>query len=185
MDRRQKRTRDEVYAALAKLLSKENYSSISVKEIIDAANIGRSTFYQHFETKDDLLNQTADELFNHVFITHGAGENHEHSESLTLKEQLAHFAYHVQNNPLYYELLTSSSSSFFFDHLKKRLIPYFGDSLHFKDHSLPRDFLVESSVSSFLTILSYWLKDGMKESPEALENYFEATLGPILEQESK
>lgn len=180
MDRRQKRTRTEVYAAFAKLLHQEPYSAITVKEIIDAANIGRSTFYQHFATKDDLLNGIADDLFDHVFITHGLGESHEHSESLTLKEQLAHFAYHVKNNPLYAELLTSSSSSFFFGHLKNRLIPYFGDSLRFKDESIPRDFLIEHAVSSFLTILEYWIQKGMKETPEELERYFGATLGTIL-----
>jgi AcrR family transcriptional regulator len=180
MDRRQQKTRNLVYQAFAKLLHQESYSSITVKEIIDAANIGRSTFYQHFEDKEDLLNQIADDLFNHVFITHGEGESHEHSESLTLKEQLAHFAYHLKNNPLYFDLLTSPASSFFFDHIKKRLIPYFRNSLAFKNKKIPREFLVESAVTSFLSILGYWLKDKMKESPEELESYFEATLGPIL-----
>jgi AcrR family transcriptional regulator len=180
MDRRQKRTRDDIYAAFAKLLSKEPYSTITVKEIIDLANVGRSTFYSHFETKDDLLASISDDLFEHVFITQGKGESHAHSDSTTLKEQLAHFAYHAKTNPLYNELLTSSSSSLFYDHLKKRLLAFLGDELHFKNDSIPRSFLSESVVSSFLNILSYWLNDGMKESPEELEAYFEATIGPIL-----
>lgn len=180
MDRRQSKTKQAIYGAFAKLLSEESYSTITVKEIIDLANVGRSTFYSHFETKDDLLAAISDDLFNHVFIIQGKGENHEHSESCTLKEQLAHFAYHAKTNPFYNELLTSSSSSLFYDHLKKRLIAYLGDELHFKNTSVPRAFLAESVVSGFLNILSYWLKDGMKESPEELESYFEATLGPLL-----
>jgi AcrR family transcriptional regulator len=180
MDRRQKKTREAIYSAFAKLLSKESYSSITVKEIIDGADIGRSTFYAHFETKDDLLAGISDDLFNHVFITQGKGESHAHSESATLKEQLAHFAFHVKNNPLYNELLTSSSSSLFYDHLKKRLIAFSGHELHFKDQATSEAFLVEFVVSGFLNILSYWLHDGMKESPEELEAYFEATIGPIL-----
>jgi hypothetical protein len=35
-------------------------------------------------------------------------------------------------------------------------------------------------VSGCLNIVSYWLNDGMKESPEELEAYFETTIGPIL-----
>lgn len=180
MDRRQKRTRDAIYSAFAKLLLKKNYSEITVKEIIDEANIGRSTFYSHFETKDALLSTVADDLFEHVFIIQGKGEEHEYSESVTLKEQLAHFAYHVKNISLYHELLNSSASSFFYDHLKQHLLVYFGDKLSFKNTAIPRAFLAESVVSSFLNILSYWLKDGMKESLEELEAYFDATVTPLL-----
>jgi AcrR family transcriptional regulator len=180
MDRRQKRTRDSLYSAFGKLLSQEPYSAITVKEIIDLANVGRSTFYAHFETKDDLLASLSNDLFEHVFIIQGKGESHEHSESTTLKEQLAHFAYHAKTNPLYNELLTSSSSALFYDDLKKRLITYFGDQLHFKNTAIPHSFLSESVVSGFLNIVSYWLNDGMKESPEELEAYFETTIGPIL-----
>jgi len=180
MDRRQKRTRDAIYAAFGKLLSEESYASITVKEIIDEANVGRSTFYSHFETKDDLLNAISDDLFEHVFISQGKGESHAHSESSSLKEQLAHFAYHVETNPLYNELLTSSSSSLFYDHLKKRLMAYLGDELHFKNTAIPRSFLSESVVSSFLNILSYWLHDGKKESLEELEAFCDATIDPLL-----
>jgi AcrR family transcriptional regulator len=180
MDRRQKRTRDALYAALAQLLSQKPYSAISVREIIDLANVGRSTFYSHFETKDDLLAGLSDEIFEHVFITQGRGETHEHSESTTLKEQLAHFAYHAKNNPLYFQVLTSSSAPLFFHDLKKRLLVFFGDELHFKNTVIPHAFLAESVVSSFLNIISYWLANGAKESPDELEAYFEATVAPIL-----
>ena len=44
--------------ALLALLEKKNFQYITVKEICDMAEVNRSTFYLHYETIDDLLNET-------------------------------------------------------------------------------------------------------------------------------
>ena len=55
MDRRQRKTREAIFNAFITLLSKKNYNGITVGEIIEVANIGRATFYAHFETKAFLF----------------------------------------------------------------------------------------------------------------------------------
>ena len=69
MDRRQKKTRESIFNAFIELLSKKHYNQITVGEIIERADVGRATFYAHFETKDFLLKEFCEELFCHIFDT--------------------------------------------------------------------------------------------------------------------
>src|SRR5512139_4063861 len=54
-DRRSRRTRQALVEALLALLTAKNYDEISINDIVDRANVGRSTFYAHYQDKDDLL----------------------------------------------------------------------------------------------------------------------------------
>jgi AcrR family transcriptional regulator len=54
-DRRSQRTRQTLSAALIELMLQQRYDTITVQDIIDRANVGRSTFYAHYDDKDDLL----------------------------------------------------------------------------------------------------------------------------------
>lgn len=55
MDRRVQRTRRLLHEALLSLIVEKKYESITVQEILDRADVGRSTFYMHFQDKDELL----------------------------------------------------------------------------------------------------------------------------------
>ena len=54
VDRRVDRTVTALRKALIDLILEKHYDSITVQDIIDRANIGRSTFYTHFVGKEDL-----------------------------------------------------------------------------------------------------------------------------------
>ena len=55
VDRRVQRTQELLRAALMSLIQEKGFESLSVQNIIDRANVGRATFYAHFDSKEDLL----------------------------------------------------------------------------------------------------------------------------------
>lgn len=61
-DRRVRRTQKALHEALIALLLEKNYDDLTVQEILDRANVGRSTFYTHFDDKDQLLLHGIDDL---------------------------------------------------------------------------------------------------------------------------
>lgn len=62
VDRRVQRTRQLLRTALMSLIQEKGFESSSVQDIIDRANVGRATFYAHFDSKEDLLASGIDEL---------------------------------------------------------------------------------------------------------------------------
>src|SRR5260370_827357 len=55
-DRRSQRTYRLVSSAFAELVVEKPYDEILVQDILDRANIGRTTFYAHYFDKEDVLN---------------------------------------------------------------------------------------------------------------------------------
>lgn len=55
VDRRARRTRDALGDALVGLMHEKPFDEIKVQDVLDRADVGRSTFYTHYRDKDDLL----------------------------------------------------------------------------------------------------------------------------------
>ena len=62
MDRRVQRTRDALRGALMGLMVDIGWDAIEVQMLCERANIGRSTFYQHYPSKESLLNASFSDL---------------------------------------------------------------------------------------------------------------------------
>ena len=124
MDRRQQKTRTAIFDAFSELLSEESYSRITIQTIIDRANIGRSTFYSHFQTKDDLLNAMCTELFRHIIdgvMNHDLPADHHNAPGVP-DPVFCHILQHIKSNSYHIkDLLISESSDIF--------LKYFRDSL--------------------------------------------------------
>src|SRR5713226_7645962 len=61
-DRRVRRTRESLHKALISLALEKNYDSITVQEVLDRADVGRSTFYVNFKSMYELLISGLDDL---------------------------------------------------------------------------------------------------------------------------
>jgi AcrR family transcriptional regulator len=63
-DRRVRRTQEALREALVSLTLEKGYEAVTVQDIVDRADVGRSTFYAHFTDKDELLLRGLEQLHN-------------------------------------------------------------------------------------------------------------------------
>ena len=61
-DRRVRKTRRQLREALIELMLERGWDAVSVRDICERADVGRSTFYVHFADKENLLLSGFDEL---------------------------------------------------------------------------------------------------------------------------
>jgi AcrR family transcriptional regulator len=67
LDPRVRRSRQWLQDALSQLLLEKPYSAISVTDITKRADLARVTFYQHFDSKDDLLLSLVTDFFAQIY----------------------------------------------------------------------------------------------------------------------
>ena len=187
MDRRQKKTRAAIFTAFSTLLAEKSYGRITVQEIIDAADVGRTTFYAHFETKDDLLKELCQELFGHI-IDSARDCTHTHglySDGRTPESVFCHLLQHLQENDNNILGLLSCESSdiflrYFKDSLNGLIQNQFVNQNRNTNLDVPQDFLVNHISGSFVEMVLWWIKGHMKQTPVELDRYFRAVIEPVL-----
>lgn len=180
MDRRTKKTKAAIYAAFEKLLSMKKYSQITIREIIDLADVGRSTFYSHFETKDELLKSMCHDIFQNITsLKHSFNSTNPHS-------MITGILYHIKENKKAIKgVITSESGDLFINYFKA----YFNQQIeHFLDHSgksytkVPKDFLINHISGSFIEMVKWWIENNMKQTPEELTRYYLSVISPVVMQ---
>ena len=183
MDRRQRKTREAIFNAFILLLSKKHYNSITVGEIIERANVGRATFYAHFETKDFLLKALCEELFCHIFDSEDESrEKHRHIfECDAPSSVMLHLFFHLQkndNNIL--DLLACENNELFLRYFKENLNKMIKDEPRISEFKNGRNihdgYWVDYVSATFVETIRWWIANGMKESPETLYSYFESVI---------
>lgn len=178
MDRRQRRTREAIFNSFTQLLSQKDFNQITVGEIIDGADIGRATFYSHFETKDFLLKAFCEELFCHIFDTEHKEDAHKHIFQCNGADSVfLHLFQHIDRNDNNILLLLSSQNNeLFLRYFRSNLATLIESQLPafdtFRDERLPTDFWKSHIIATFVETLKWWISNGRKESPETITEYF-------------
>lgn len=175
MDRRQQKTRQAIFQALSRLLKIKDFNHITVQNIISEANIGRSTFYAHFETKDDLLKAWCSDIFTHIFSdTLSVEKTHDFTGiDYGLLEKITHLLYHLRDQKSdILGILPYDCDGLFMGYFKNYLIEMFSQYLTQTIVDVPQDFLLNHLLSSFGEAIFWWIKRDMQDSPEQMAAYY-------------
>ena len=175
MDRRQQKTRQAIFNAFSTLLERKSFGNITVQEIIDEANVGRSTFYAHFETKDSLLKAMCTDIFQHVFSDDlGKEGNHDFSHAgHDFEKELTHILYHLQDNGRNLKgLLSCDSGEIFMGYFKEYLqemLPSLIEKMH---RTSPPEYVLSMTICLFAETIRWWISDHNEYTPEQIASYF-------------
>jgi len=183
MDRRQRKSREAIFKAFIALLSKKHFNKITVDEIIDLADVGRATFYAHFETKDYLLRDLCADLFDHIFCVDNEVENGRFNVFLCDGKDsvFLHLFKHIKTNDNNLAKLLSSENNelflgYFRTGVRNLVVAHLKDFESRKPLLVPEDFWINHITSVFIETLKWWLENGGKESPERIAEYFLQTV---------
>ena len=166
-DRRVSKTKKAIYQAFLHLLNQKDYKAITVQEIIDLADVGRSTFYCHYESKELLLDELCRYLFHHLFEREG---------HLTTEDYLAHIFLHFQKNQDHVTSLLFSKNDYFLRQLHKELehhvYPMVAEDLQVAYPNIPSSYLQHFVVTNFIETLTWWLKKGKSYSEQEVVQFY-------------
>ena len=169
MDRRQKKTREAIFRAFTSLLSKKNYHQITVQDILDAADVGRTTFYAHFETKEALLEAFCGDVFFHLF-----GENacHFTGDGEGLAGKLTHILWHIREEQRHLSaILRSDGREVFFAYFKEHLTALFATEWQ-EETDLPQDYRLCMLAAGFVETVVWWAEGKYQAEPETVAGDF-------------
>jgi AcrR family transcriptional regulator len=185
VDRRIHRTQQSLQEALLALILEKGYDDITVQDIIDRANVGRSTFYAHFLDKDHLfmsgferLRQSFEEQHRRTSLALSKANPSASSDEQRLALTLIIFQ-HVQGYSRIYKALLGKrggelAEQQMNDYIKELLRSHL--SAGWLDQpppaEIPLEILVQFMASTLMSLLSWWLDHAMSYSAEQMNRWF-------------
>lgn len=179
MDRRQRKSREAIFRAFTELLQENKSDHITVSKIIERADVGRATFYAHFETREALIEALCQDLFCHIFdAMNDAQQDHRHLFQCEAPQSVfEHLFRHLRiNDHQILRLLTAQCDGLFVECFRDEL----GKLLQHQPHilaegakrGLPEDYWLSHVIDSFIGTVRWWYAHGFSISPEEVTDYF-------------
>lgn len=180
-DRRSKRTQRSLSEALVDLIKEKRFDDITIQEVIDRADVGRSTFYTHFRDKEDLFQQDW-ERFLDGFAQHIDWDKAGRERFVPAVYLFSHLQ---EYQPFYQGLVRSGKKDAVFrsgtSHLSQRIEAALNLSFKGKPvRSLPIPILANYLASELFALLQWWLDQNMPYSPERMDEIFHELVTPTF-----
>jgi AcrR family transcriptional regulator len=181
IDRRVGRTTKTLHHALISLVLKKNYEEITIKEICDAANVGRSTFYAHYTSKDDLHRRGIENLRKVLADRRSdapLGQGDIRRGGLgRLKFSRALFEHAQGRMDLFRALAGSRGGAVALATIRRIISDVVRDELAESGDEnptdrIPREFIVQFLVGAYMSVLTWWLDKGAKLPPAEIDAMF-------------
>jgi len=178
IDRRVARTRAMLQKAHISLILEKGYEAITVEDICEAANVGRSTFYAHYTSKDDLRRSGLENLRGLLVDRQKdalakPGETRDRS----LGFSLAMFEHARDHIDLYRTLVGGRGGVIALGTIRQILSDLVRNELAATVHKksadvIPREFAVQYIVGAFMAVMTWWLDSGAKLPPRRVDAMF-------------
>jgi AcrR family transcriptional regulator len=180
-DRRSNRTRQSLRKALKELILEKHYDEITVQNIINRADVGRSTFYAHFRDKEDLFREDWGKFLG--FLIEQIDLEKIGKGSFVPIEML--FQHLVDFHPFYRAIVKSRKSDqllkngqkYLAKAMEKKLLLLFGNK---QPEIVPVPILSNYLANEIFTLLIWWLDQNMPYTPERMDEIFHQLITPGL-----
>src|SRR5438309_8890113 len=173
IDRRVLRTRDRLGDALIALMQEKPFDAITVQEVLDRADVSRSTFYVHYRDKNDLFLSDADEFLEAMATMLSRCEDK--SERVApVREFFAHVA---QRERLYTALSEAGRIHDFLElaqgHFARGIERRLMELPRAKGVALRLGAAISNALAgALLSLLKWWIDRGMSMPPEQMDEVY-------------
>jgi len=129
-DRRVNRTRRQLRNALMALILERGYNAVTVEDITEKADLGRTTFYLHFRDKEELLIESLEAIAEELKAQVEQFAEQKTENDLTSHNPVAVVFRHVDENRDLYRIIlkgegSSKSASRLRDIIEKAAMEFF------------------------------------------------------------
>ena len=179
-------TAEKMDKAFLELLQKKDLSFITVKEICQRAGVNRSTFYLHYETIGDLLEESLEYMNNEFLGTFKDRqsvlpeiESCSPDELIWIKpEYLLPYLNYVKNNRQLYQAAMKNPAVFGADRTYKKMFEHIFDPV-MERFGVPLDerhYLMAFYLKGIAGIIEEWLKGGCEDDIEHITKVIEGCI---------
>lgn len=170
LDRRVRKTRQQLRRCLSILLKEKKIQDISVRELTEMADLNRGTFYLHYKDVFDLLEKIELELLeelNMALAKHQKDELREKPSRLFIDVFQC-----VQNNADMVQILLGENGDLNFSNrvrsvVREKCLEDWMATFHDKKSTL-FDAYYSFIVSGCIGLVMYWLQNDLRESPQEM-----------------